>query len=104
MNTEKAYSGDIICIIKDILGHKIGGEHKVEIRSIEISMCEDNSIITEDGLKLYDDEYKIIERNKEYITTEIKKVIDVLERIAERVDSIDSFRISTAILELQSLL
>jgi len=61
---EKAYSGDVIEIIKEVVGRaQIGDIHTVDMRQSDMGACDDNVLMTETELVLYDDEYKIIEKN-----------------------------------------
>lgn len=59
----KAYSGDIIEVTKEIVGRASAGEiHTVDMRQSDMGACDDNVLMTDTELFLYDDEYRIVEK------------------------------------------
>lgn len=61
--TEKAYAGDVIEVTKEVIGRaKVGEIYIVDMRKSDMGACDDDVLMTDTEIVLYDDEYKIIEK------------------------------------------
>lgn len=75
---EKAYSGDVIKITKEIedVDCKLGDVFTVDFRQSDLGACDDNLLTVENGEVIADDEYVIIEKiNNIHFSRELKDIL-----------------------------